>query len=192
MGNLGKILSSPQSIVANMQISRFDSIGRKVSVAAITGYQKHISPHKGFACAHRVLYGGESCSQYIKGIIAHKGLKAAVLFSRQRFQACKEANQILHSQAENSEPTQQDTQQPKKTRNKTVRRSSFVSSDGCNNNNDCADCTNVSCDCANAASIIPDCASLDCGAADCNALDCSAADCGSLDCGAADCGSCGG
>ncbi|WP_338027215.1 membrane protein insertion efficiency factor YidD [Trichormus azollae] len=44
-----------------------------MSVTAIAGYQIHISPHKGFQCAHRVLYGSESCSQYIKRVIAEEG-----------------------------------------------------------------------------------------------------------------------
>ncbi|MBN3896407.1 MAG: membrane protein insertion efficiency factor YidD [Nostoc sp. NOS(2021)] len=78
-----------------MQISLFDSFTRQVSAAAITGYQKHISPHKGFACAYRILYGGESCSGYIKWVVAKEGLKAAFVNSRERFQACKQANQIL-------------------------------------------------------------------------------------------------
>ncbi|WP_375539788.1 membrane protein insertion efficiency factor YidD [Cylindrospermum sp. FACHB-282] len=83
-----------------MQISLFDSFTRQISTTAITGYQRHISPHKGFACAHRVLYGGESCSEYIKGAIAQDGLKRALIKSRERFLACKQANQILHSQTE--------------------------------------------------------------------------------------------
>ncbi|GAA6619568.1 hypothetical protein NUACC26_053820 [Scytonema sp. NUACC26] len=60
-----------------MHISVFGSVSRQISVAAITQYQKHISPHKGFSCAHRILYGGESCSQYIKRVIAREGLRNA-------------------------------------------------------------------------------------------------------------------
>ncbi|GCL38531.1 hypothetical protein H6F47_13070 [Sphaerospermopsis sp. FACHB-1094] len=40
-----------------MQISLWDAVSRNISVSAISGYQKYLSPHKGFACAHRVLYG---------------------------------------------------------------------------------------------------------------------------------------
>ena len=38
------------------------SLGRTLLLAAIRGYKRHVSPHKGFACAHRVHLGGCSCS----------------------------------------------------------------------------------------------------------------------------------
>ncbi|MEH1965424.1 membrane protein insertion efficiency factor YidD [Nostoc sp.] len=164
-----------------MQISLFDSFTRQVSAAAITGYQKHISPHKGFACAHRILYGGESCSQYIKRVVAKEGLKAAFVYSRERFQACKQANQILRSQIENSEESTQeeaDMQQRQQASQKVTQKSSFISS----NNTDCFDCADLGCNCAEMVSMTPDC-----GAADCSFLDCSGADCSFLDCGS--CGS---
>jgi hypothetical protein len=41
-----------------MQTPIFDAALRQLAVASISGYQKHISPRKGFSCAHRVLYGG--------------------------------------------------------------------------------------------------------------------------------------
>jgi putative component of membrane protein insertase Oxa1/YidC/SpoIIIJ protein YidD len=41
-----------------------DSFLRRTSVLLIDWYQRTISPRKGFACAHRVRYGGESCSQF--------------------------------------------------------------------------------------------------------------------------------
>ena len=68
---------------------------RSVAVTSITGYQKFISPHKGFACAHRVLYGCESCSQYIKQVIAEEGVFTAIAKAKGRFQECREANEIL-------------------------------------------------------------------------------------------------
>ncbi|MEH2149235.1 membrane protein insertion efficiency factor YidD [Nostoc sp.] len=163
-----------------MQISLFDSFTRQVSTAAITGYQKHISPHKGFACAHRILYGGESCSQYIKRVVAKEGLKAAFVNSRERFQACKQANQILRMHSENSEESieeEADTQQ-RQTSGKVTQKSSFISSD----NTNCFDCADFGCNCAQMVSMTPDC-----GAADCSSLDCSGADCSFLDCGS--CGS---
>ncbi|HAZ49213.1 MAG TPA: hypothetical protein DDW76_23430 [Cyanobacteria bacterium UBA11369] len=53
-------------------------------IASIKAYQRYISPHKGFSCAHRLLYGGESCSGYIKGA-AQKGLLQALSSARERF-----------------------------------------------------------------------------------------------------------
>ncbi len=166
-----------------MQISLFDSLSRQISVGAISGYQKHVSPHKGFVCAHRVLYGTESCSQYIKRVVAQDGLKVAFVKSRERFQSCKQANHILKSQTENTEPTEEE---------ETAQKppiSAPINSAFCNSNDmlNCADCADVSCNVAEIFSHTPDCGSLDCGAADCGSLDCSGADCGSLDCGS--CGS---
>jgi len=70
---------------------------RKAAATSITGYQKYISPHKGFSCAHRLLYGGESCSAYLKRIIQQQGLNAAWQLAPQRFARCRQANLTLRS-----------------------------------------------------------------------------------------------
>lgn len=70
---------------------------RKLAVTAIAGYQKFISPYKGFSCAHRVLYGSDSCSQYFKRVIAEEGILMAIANAKERFQECREANEILKS-----------------------------------------------------------------------------------------------
>ncbi|OUL33392.1 hypothetical protein BV372_17050 [Nostoc sp. T09] len=165
-----------------MEISLLNSIGRKASIVAITGYQKHISPHKGFVCAHRVLYGGESCSQYIKRIIAEDGFKGLLSKSRRRFQACKQANRILRSQADNSGPTEDEEpnlHSSKKGLGNTAQNSSSSGGDS----TDCINCADVSCNCAELVSMTPDCSVLDFSAVDCSSLDCSGADCSFLDCG---------
>ncbi len=63
----------------------------QVSVLLITGYQRYLSPLKGYSCAHRVLYGNESCSQYVKQTILGRGLSDAWPDSRQRFRDCRSA-----------------------------------------------------------------------------------------------------
>lgn len=176
-----------------MQISLLDSFSRKIGIVAIAGYQKYISPHKGFVCAHRVLYGGESCSTYIKRVISEEGLIVAWGKSHNRFQGCKQANLTLQasrmkptvSQIEDSEPREE----PGTKEEQQSRRSpkNFSNSDS----SSCSDCSDIP-DC----SFLVDCASLDCSSADCSSPDCSHADCSSLDCGSADCnfldcGSCG-
>ena len=171
-----------------MQTSVFDSFSRQISVTAITGYQRYISPHKGFKCAHRVLHGGESCSGYVKRQIADYGLKAAFVKSQQRFKACKYANQILRSQIETPElPEENEETEIPNTKTapiKTPQKSSLFNNDGIN----CIDCADLSCNCAELLNIVPDCSLADCSlpdfaAADCSSLDCGAADCSSLDCG---------
>ncbi|MTJ07671.1 membrane protein insertion efficiency factor YidD [Anabaena sp. UHCC 0204] len=164
-----------------MQTSEFDSFARKISIKAITGYQRYISPHKGFRCAHRVLHGGESCSQYVKRVIADDGLKAAFVKSQARFQACKQANQIWRSQIENPELPEEneETENIKKAPIKTPQNFSFFN----NNSIYCLDCADLSCDCGELLDIASDFSIADCNAPDCSSLDCGAADCSFLDCG---------
>lgn len=78
-----------------MPLSELDHFTRRTASHLITFYQKRLSPYKGFSCAHRVLHRGESCSQYIKRIILEHGLLRARPLIRQRFRACKAANQVL-------------------------------------------------------------------------------------------------
>ncbi|MTJ49082.1 membrane protein insertion efficiency factor YidD [Dolichospermum sp. UHCC 0259] len=162
-----------------MQISLFDSFSRRIGVTAITGYQRYISPYKGFRCAHRVLHGGESCSGYVKRQIAEYGLTDAFVKSKKRFQACTEANRILRSQIDNPELPEENeeaaTPNTKTATIKTPRNSSFLNNDGTN----CLDCADLSCNCVELTNIAPDCSSI----AHCNSLDCSALDCSALDCG---------
>ncbi|NET41406.1 membrane protein insertion efficiency factor YidD [Okeania sp. SIO2B3] len=125
----------------------------KIAVALIDGYQQYISPRKGFSCAHRILYNDESCSQYIKRMFMEQDLSGAIQAARQRFKACKEANQILKLQAVSLE---------KKSKKK--QGSKFI--------NCCGDVAEESCE-----SVLPDCncndcdfPELDCGSCE---LDCS-------------------
>ncbi len=164
-----------------MQVSVFDSFSRQISITAITGYQRYISPHKGFKCAHRVLHGGESCSQYVKQVITNNGLKTALLEMKQRFKACKQANHILHSQMENPELPKEnaETESNKTAPIKMPSNRSFFNNDSTN----CMDCADLSCNCVELSNIVPDCSIVHCNSLDCGALDCSSLDCSALDCG---------
>ncbi|XWK86521.1 MAG: membrane protein insertion efficiency factor YidD [Phormidium sp.] len=173
-----------------MNTTWFDSGIRQIACTSISGYQKYLSPHKGFSCAHRILYGGESCSAYIKRIVAQKGLKAAFQASRRRFRDCKKANQILRAMVSNSQTGEQDY--PKKPQGEEGKPQ--------NQQNICGEMLNTACitfpcgdtsteischlfDCNNCVNF---CGSLDCGGCGDfgSGLDCSGLDCGS-------CGSCG-
>ena len=72
-----------------------DSLARKIAIDAIATYKTYISPHKGFACPHRLVHGGESCSTYIKHLLGEESLMSAVQLSRQRFKACVAASYTL-------------------------------------------------------------------------------------------------
>ena len=65
-------------------------------VVIIRGYQRFLSPYKGFRCAHRVLHGGASCSEYVRiGLLEH-GLLDTVRTLPQRAKECRQAAIILH------------------------------------------------------------------------------------------------
>lgn len=64
---------------------------RKILASLISLYQTKISPKKGFRCARRGLYGGESCSEYTKQKILEKGVFASLKPIRSRFNECHDA-----------------------------------------------------------------------------------------------------
>jgi hypothetical protein len=142
-----------------------------------------------------LLYGGESCSQYIKRVITEDGFKALLIKSRRRFQACKQANRILRSASgssaslpeampsrsphQDSEPSEDESESnlhsPKKAPVSKAEKSSLSGGD----NTQCVDCADLGCNCgAELFNGTPDCSALDCGSLDCSGADCSALDCG--------------
>jgi len=199
-----------------MTTSALDILSRQTTSRAIATYQKWISPHKGFVCAHRVLHRGESCSQYIKRSILEHGLWNAIPLVQERFEDCKVANAILKAQRERQERLQRWRSQPIKQEDAQMDNSDLPALETAlpgfvvgasatpdrkpGHENSCrrSDCTDVL-DCADVfgdgAECLTDCASFDwngfdCGNLDCSLSGCSSLDCGSMDCGSLDCGSC--
>lgn len=74
-----------------------EPLARKIAVDSITAYQTYISPHKGFACAHRTLHNGDSCSMYVKQLLGQESLISVMQLSRQRFQDCASASYTLRT-----------------------------------------------------------------------------------------------
>jgi len=196
-----------------MQITAIDIFSRHASSTLITFYQKKISPRKGFSCAHRILHGGESCSQYIKRTIWEQGWGQALPLIRSRFQACKTANQTLRAgvytwqakqfaivdsdASENDEPddppnTPEETPDPASApggdRQQRTKGGSFFRGRSTAAGQEAANagCAGGTCsDCGDGI----DCTSLGCDIADCSGADCSGFDCSSLDCSGMDCSS---
>ena len=170
---------------------------RRAAASAIAGYQKHLSPRKGFSCAHRVLHGGESCSQYVKRVILEQGLWTAIPATRSRFAECKSANQVL--QARRNRCRLQATSRIEREEEERSDRSSQPQNDcygvdGLLSCVDCADpCSRIDCaDCMNFKwGEQANCADPECGSGlDCSSLNCNSLDCSGCDCSGADCGSC--
>ncbi len=148
---------------------------RAIAIASINGYQKYLSPHKGFSCAHRVLHGGESCSQYVKSAVAKGGLSAAIALSQQRFAACKQAHQILRSQMG---ATAQRKKKPKPAPSYPVSdcgNTELAPGFGCDGCMDTLECVNLF-----------NCGEISCS--DCSPLEDSTLDCSGGDCDFSSCG----
>jgi putative component of membrane protein insertase Oxa1/YidC/SpoIIIJ protein YidD len=139
------------------------------AVLAINAYQRYVSPYKGFTCAHRYLYKGDSCSQYIKRLVAEASLEDAWIATKVRFQECREANIILKNTG-NIGSGQDELQEKKKRKPQDC---------SCGNN------WGDSCEALRCLECIPDTKGLDCNPFDGDGcgFDCSALDCGSFDCG---------
>lgn len=167
-----------------MTLASHTPLDRAIAAALITGYQRWISPHKGFACAHRVLHRGASCSQYAKQMVMQHGLIAAIPHVRSRFQDCRVAHQILLEQRAlralqaESDPEKSGRKADPANPNNACTDNACAVLDGAGNCGDVADCST-------------DCLLFEPGDWGCGSLDCSSLDCGSLDCGSLDCGSCG-
>ena len=199
---------------ANPLGRRIDVDTRRLAVAAIGGYQRYLSPHKRFACAHRLLHGGESCSQYVKRAIAQQGLSAALSLARQRFQDCRTAHFTLKARqalaaaeadTENETEGENEVERKpgeKKRHHRQAHSQGAWMCDGGEVGNDCAsECIDGGCellagqghgtDCwPHREHHWPDCGLDDCDLADCDLTNWGDADCGSAgDCDPGDCGS---
>ena len=79
---------------------------RALVLAVITGYQRYVSPHKGFCCAYRVLTGRKSCSSLGFRVVRRYGVLKGITVLRRRLYLCGVAhrrynvprNQAFHSQ----------------------------------------------------------------------------------------------
>ena len=70
----------------------------KLATAAITLYQRYISPHKGYCCAHRAYTGEDSCSQYAKVAITENGFFSAFPLIREQFNKCNFAAEQMRKE----------------------------------------------------------------------------------------------
>ena len=80
-----------------------DITARTIAVNCIVGYQRYISPYKGFCCAHRAAHDGASCSEWAKRAINKVGLWGAFPLILRRFKACNAAYMSLTQLSMNPE-----------------------------------------------------------------------------------------
>lgn len=74
------------------------NFGRSLAAAVIRGYQRWISPYKGFRCAHRQLHRGLSCSEFALQAVLERGVLEALPDIRNQFRECGAAARMLREQ----------------------------------------------------------------------------------------------
>ncbi|WP_109039885.1 membrane protein insertion efficiency factor YidD [Azospira sp. I13] len=70
---------------------------RYAFAGAIVGYQRVLSPRKGFRCAHRVLHGGWSCSEFGRRAVLRLGVLRFFVLQSRRFARCAKSAAILQA-----------------------------------------------------------------------------------------------
>ena len=68
-----------------------------IAIKLIKGYQKFISPYKGWCCSHSSVYGGLSCSSYGLLAIEEQGVFKGVSLLNNRMNDCEVAANLLFS-----------------------------------------------------------------------------------------------
>lgn len=71
----------------------------RLALTAIRFYQRRLSPHKGFRCAHAALHGGEGCSGAVAQIVREEGMLGGRRRIAARFRDCRAAHQALQGSA---------------------------------------------------------------------------------------------
>ncbi|GJJ02112.1 hypothetical protein RugamoR64_26500 [Duganella rhizosphaerae] len=61
---------------------------KRLALAAIAFYRRHLSRLKGFSCAFSVYTGRDSCSAYGQRVIARHGLVLGLMLLNRRMNAC--------------------------------------------------------------------------------------------------------
>ncbi|MGL4309865.1 MAG: membrane protein insertion efficiency factor YidD [Paracoccaceae bacterium] len=72
----------------------------RAALWAIGQYRRHLSPRKGYGCAHRILFGGQSCSVFADRTITEHGIRRAISQIFARFAACRDAAEKLRAERE--------------------------------------------------------------------------------------------
>ncbi|MDD9206537.1 membrane protein insertion efficiency factor YidD [Georgenia sp. 10Sc9-8] len=71
------------------------SVSSRMADSMIARYQRHLSPRKGWTCAHLVAHGGQSCSAAVRAIVARRGVVRGAVPTALRFVACYRAASLL-------------------------------------------------------------------------------------------------
>lgn len=67
----------------------------QLSYQLVRGYQRFISPYKGFSCPSGILHGDTTCSAAVRDIVRDQGLVAGLPAIRSQLQRCQQASHTL-------------------------------------------------------------------------------------------------
>jgi putative component of membrane protein insertase Oxa1/YidC/SpoIIIJ protein YidD len=81
---------------------------------AIRAYQRHLSPHKGFRCAHHVRTGRGSCSGYGHRVITRFGAVTGLRLLRRRLAACGALAREEEQRGRRFAPPQRNARDPRR------------------------------------------------------------------------------
>lgn len=135
---------------------------KRLALVLIRGYQKFLSPYKGFSCALRVRTGGHSCSRFGYNAIDRHGFFLGMTLLRRRLAKCS-----WHAHQHNQSCTKPDVPQyaPRSRPGMVFSNGKLVNQGGfadC----DCSGCDAPSCDlpsCDMPSCDMPSCDMPDCG-----------------------------
>ena len=73
-------------------------IANSIFIQLIVLYQRYISPHKSYCCAHSALHGKLSCSSWAIHILEKQRFSLFFPLMKRRFQACNQAYKNLEKE----------------------------------------------------------------------------------------------
>jgi putative component of membrane protein insertase Oxa1/YidC/SpoIIIJ protein YidD len=79
------------------------ALANTVAVTGIKAYQRWISPHKGFHCAHQELHRAGTCSHFGRMAFAQYPIRQAWELLHNRLKECRAAHLTILAQAEREE-----------------------------------------------------------------------------------------
>jgi putative component of membrane protein insertase Oxa1/YidC/SpoIIIJ protein YidD len=156
---------------------------------AIGLYQRHLSPRKGFTCAHRKLHGGASCSGYFRELVTTEGFTNAIQPFQQRLIDCRKANdQLRMMAAAEADGVEESLDEPGESNEPSKAIPSSGDNTDLSSACECGGYALQGCDAIDVAACeLPHFSACDAGACDMGAVDLGGCDVGACDFGGCDC-----
>lgn len=100
-GSLARV-ARPRFLLLALALIALLWLAQPLALGAIAGYQRFVSPRKGFVCAHRARWQERSCSSFAADAIRERGLVEGLFLLRARFEDCRAAQELLQRRVDGS------------------------------------------------------------------------------------------